>query len=64
MQYNFVLPGDYDMSIIERRAQENGHMLDNRTLARFRLWRDSQPLSILTHAQAYNVLHISNPPRK
>jgi hypothetical protein len=29
MQYSFVLPSDYDMSIIERRIQEKGQMLDN-----------------------------------
>jgi hypothetical protein len=34
------------------------------TLVRFRLWRESQQLAMLTDAQAYNVLHISNPPQK
>jgi hypothetical protein len=29
MQYNFTLPADYDMSIIERRVKEKGHFLDN-----------------------------------
>lgn len=29
MQYSFVLPADYDISIIERRVQEKGHMLDD-----------------------------------
>jgi hypothetical protein len=29
MQYSFTLPGDYDMSIIERRVQEKGRGLDN-----------------------------------
>lgn len=28
MQYCFTLPADYDMSIIERRIQDNGHKLD------------------------------------
>jgi len=34
------------------------------TLVRFRLWRESHQLAMLTDAQAYNVLHVSNPPRK
>lgn len=29
MQYSFTLPGDYDMSVIERRVREKGHALDN-----------------------------------
>ena len=29
MQYSFVLPADYDMSIIERRVQDKGHILDH-----------------------------------
>lgn len=28
MQYNFTLPADYDMSIIERRIRDKGPMLD------------------------------------
>lgn len=28
MQYSFTLPADYDMDIIERRIQDNGHKLD------------------------------------
>jgi len=28
MQYGFTLPADYDMSVIERRIQDNGHKLD------------------------------------
>jgi hypothetical protein len=27
MQYSFVLPADYDMSIVERHVQEKGHVL-------------------------------------
>ena len=29
MQYNFVLPADYDMSIVDRRIAEKGPLLDN-----------------------------------
>ncbi len=29
MQYNFVLPADYDMSIVDRRITEKGPLLDN-----------------------------------
>ncbi|MBM7344658.1 DUF4865 family protein [Pantoea coffeiphila] len=29
MQYRFRLPTDYDMTIIENRVRENGHLLDN-----------------------------------
>lgn len=29
MQYSFSLPADYDMSIIDRRIAEKGHLLDN-----------------------------------
>ncbi|MCY0386640.1 DUF4865 family protein [Robbsia sp. Bb-Pol-6] len=29
MQYSFVLPADYDMSIIERRVRERGHVFDD-----------------------------------
>lgn len=28
MQYNFTLPSDYDMDIIEQRINEKGHMID------------------------------------
>ena len=28
MQYNIALPGDYDMSIIKKRAQDNGYKTD------------------------------------
>ncbi|EIC83811.1 DUF4865 family protein [Serratia sp. M24T3] len=28
MQYSFTLPADYDMTIIERRIADNGHLLD------------------------------------
>lgn len=31
------------------------------TLVRFRLWRDSSPLTKSVEGQAYNVLHVSNP---
>ncbi len=29
MQYSFALPADYDMTIIDRRIAEKGHLLDN-----------------------------------
>ena len=29
MQYNFVLPADYDMGIVDRRIEEKGPLLDN-----------------------------------
>jgi hypothetical protein len=29
MQYSFSLPADYDMSVIDRRIAEKGHLLDN-----------------------------------
>jgi len=29
MQYSFVLPADYDMSIVKRRVDEKGHLLDD-----------------------------------
>ncbi|MBZ9657027.1 DUF4865 family protein [Phyllobacterium lublinensis] len=29
MQYSFPLPADYDMTIIDRRIAEKGHLLDN-----------------------------------
>jgi hypothetical protein len=28
MQYGFILPADYDMSIIDRRIAEKGHLMD------------------------------------
>ena len=28
MQYGFTLPGDYDMSIIDRRIRDKGPLLD------------------------------------
>jgi hypothetical protein len=28
MQYSFVLPADYDMSIVDRRIAEKGHLMD------------------------------------
>lgn len=28
MQYSFTLPADYDMSIIEKRIADNGHLMD------------------------------------
>ena len=32
------------------------------TMVRFRLWQDSRMLSLSPDIQAYNVLHVSNPP--
>jgi len=29
MQYNFILPADYDMDIVRQRIASKGHMLDN-----------------------------------
>lgn len=29
MQYSFALPADYDMSIIDRRVRDKGHILDD-----------------------------------
>lgn len=29
MQYSFALPADYDMSVIDRRVAEKGHLLDD-----------------------------------
>ncbi|TWT04002.1 DUF4865 family protein [Reyranella sp. CPCC 100927] len=38
MQYSFVLPADYDMSIIERRVAEKGHLLDDFPDLRFKAY--------------------------
>jgi hypothetical protein len=38
MQYSFVLPADYDMSIIERRIRDKGPMLDRFPLLRFKAY--------------------------
>lgn len=38
MQYSFVLPADYDMSIIERRVREKGHALDNHAPLSFKAY--------------------------
>lgn len=38
MQYSFVLPADYDMSIIERRIAEKGHLLDDFPDLRFKAY--------------------------
>jgi len=70
MQYSFVLPADYDMSIIERRVRERGHIFDDTpaafeprdwTLVRFRLWREAAQIPRRSGLQVYDVLHVSNP---
>jgi hypothetical protein len=38
MQYSFVLPADYDMSIVERRIRDKGPMLDRFPLLRFKAY--------------------------
>jgi len=38
MQYGFTLPADYDMTIIERRIAERGHLLDNFPGLRFKAY--------------------------
>ncbi|HKU94195.1 MAG TPA: DUF4865 family protein [Vineibacter sp.] len=38
MQYGFVLPADYDMSIIQRRIAEKGHLLDDFPDLRFKAY--------------------------
>jgi hypothetical protein len=50
MQYNFALPADYDMAIVERRIRDKGPLLDN--LPRLRLkatsWRGATRASART----------------
>jgi hypothetical protein len=38
MQYNFVLPADYDMGIVDRRIVEKGPLLDNFPNLRFKAY--------------------------
>jgi uncharacterized protein DUF4865 len=38
MQYNFVLPADYDMAIVDRRIEEKGPLLDNFPNLRFKAY--------------------------
>ncbi len=38
MQYSFPLPAGYDMTIIDRRIAEKGHLLDNFTNLKFKAY--------------------------
>ncbi|MBK1839626.1 DUF4865 family protein [Azospirillum sp. YIM B02556] len=38
MQYSFVLPADYDMTVIDRRIQEKGPLLDGFPRLRFKAY--------------------------
>jgi hypothetical protein len=38
MQYSFVLPGDYDMAVIDHRIREKGPMLDGFPHLRFKAY--------------------------
>lgn len=38
MQYSFILPADYDMSIIDRRVREKGAVLDHHKPLRFKAY--------------------------
>lgn len=51
MQYSFVLPADYDMSIIERRVQEKGHMLDHHHSLVFKAYLVAQKGESTTQSQ-------------
>ena len=42
MQYNFVLPADYDMRIIERRIAEKGHFTDGLPGLMFKAYLNSR----------------------
>lgn len=49
MQYSFVLPADYDMSIVERRITEKGPLLDDFPKLKFKAYlsaaRDDEALA-------------------
>jgi hypothetical protein len=42
MQYSFTLPGDYDMSIVDRRISEKGHLIDEFPHLKFKAYLSSR----------------------
>jgi hypothetical protein len=42
MQYSFTLPGDYDMSIVDRRISEKGHLIDEFPHLKFKAYLHSK----------------------
>ena len=51
MQYSFVLPADYDMSIIEHRVQDKGSALDNHTPLILKAYLIARKDDSITHSQ-------------
>lgn len=60
MQYSFVLPADYDMSIIERRVQEKGHMLDDHQPLIFKAYLAAKKDDVITrgHENLYAPFYL------
>lgn len=50
MQYQFVLPADYDMAIIHRRVREKGHFLDHHAPLLFKAYLGAQRLDPRTRS--------------
>jgi uncharacterized protein DUF4865 len=60
MQYNFALPADYDMDIIDRRVAEKGHALDHHPPLVFKAYcvaRRSDP-ALATHVNLYAPFYV------
>ena len=58
MQYNFTLPADYDMGIVERRITEKGPLLDDFPKLKFKAYlsaaRDDEALAAVLNALHYH----------
>ncbi|AGB72364.1 MULTISPECIES: DUF4865 family protein [Rhizobium] len=48
MQYNFPLPADYDMAIIDRRIREKGPLLDNLPGLKFKAYLTARKGDVVT----------------
>lgn len=48
MQYSFTLPGDYDMTIIDRRIRDKGPLLDNFPNLKFKAYLSARKADAVT----------------
>ncbi|MBB6483873.1 DUF4865 family protein [Rhizobium lusitanum] len=51
MQYNFALPADYDMAIIDRRIREKGPLLDNLPGLKFKAYLTARKGDAVTESR-------------